>query len=155
DLKQAKGLLVTWEAKLKAAEEKIAIYKPLAEKGTVAKEELINALAAKGEAIGGIDTARGKIMEAEVNIAYCKIQSPIAGKVGQALLTKGNIVNAGGTDNLLTTVLSVDPLYVYFFVNERALLNYLKLVRGRFEKDKKDAKPDIPVEMALATDTGF
>jgi membrane fusion protein, multidrug efflux system len=155
DLEQAKGQVATWEAKLKAAEEKIAIYKPLAEKQTVAKEELIQALAAKGEAIGGLGTAQGKVTEANVNIAFCNIQSPIAGKVGQALLTKGNIANAGTTDNLLTTVLSVDPLYVYFYVNERAVLNYQKFVRSRYEKDKKDAKPEIPVEMALATDNTF
>jgi RND family efflux transporter MFP subunit len=155
DLKQAKGQLLGWEAKLKAAEEKVAIYKPLAEKGTVSKDELIQALGAKGEAIGGMDTARGKIMEAEVNIAYCKISCPIAGKIGQALLTKGNIANAGANEGLLTTVVSVDPLYVSFYVNERAMLNYQKIVRQRFQKDKKDTKPEIPVEMALATDTGF
>ena len=94
------------------------------DKGTVSTEELVQAIGAKGEALGGIDTARGKILEAKANIEYCKIKSPIAGKIGEALLTKGNIVNAGSTDNLLTTVISVDPLYVYFYVNERAPLHY-------------------------------
>ena len=155
DQEQAKGQVTTWEAKLKAAEETIAIYKPLAEKQTIAKEELIKALAAKGEAGGGLGTAQGKVTEANVNIAFCNIQSPIAGKVGQALLTKGNIVNSSGQDNLLTTVVSVDPLYVSFYVNERAALTYQKIMRDRFEKDKKDAKPVIPVEMALATDSGY
>jgi multidrug efflux system membrane fusion protein len=155
DLKQAKGQLATWNAKLKAAEEKIAIYKPLADKGTIAKEELIQAFAAKGEAIGGKETSQGKIMEAENNIKYCKIQAPITGKVGQALLTKGNIVNATAQENLLTTIVSVDPLYVYFYVNERALLNYQAYMHRRFEKDKKENKAQIPVEMALTVDNGF
>jgi RND family efflux transporter MFP subunit len=155
ELQQAKGQLKTWEAQLKAADEKLAIYKPLAEKGSVAKEELVQAFASKGDAIGKIGTAEGKIKEAEVNIEYCKISSPIAGKIGQALLTKGNIVNSGSADSLLATINSVDPLYVEFYVNERALLNYLKIVKDRYEKDKNDAKPEIPVEMALLTDTGF
>lgn len=155
ELKQAKGQLVTWEAKFKAAEEKIAIYKPLADKGTVSKEELVRAFEAKGEAIGGIDTAKGKIMDAENNIKYSKIHSPIAGKIGQALLTKGNIVNSAGQDNLLTTVISVDPLYVYFYVNEKALLNYQAYMQRKFEKDKKTGKPEIPVEMALTVDRDF
>jgi RND family efflux transporter MFP subunit len=156
DLKQAKGQLLTWEAKLKAAEEKVAIYKPLAEKGTVSKEELIQALGAKGEAIGGIDSTKGKIMEAELNIGFCKITSPIAGKVGQALLTKGNLVNSGTTDSMLTSVVSVDPMYFYFYVNERALLNYQKLLRE--QAAKKGGPPEklvIPVEMALINETGF
>lgn len=155
DLEQAKGQLVTWNAKLKAAEEKIAIYEPLAKKGTVSKDELVQAFAAKGEAIGGIDTARGKMMEAEVNIKYCKIHAPIAGKIGQSLLSKGNIINSGGADNVLTTVVAVDPLYVYFYVNEPAVQNYQRLMEKRFEKDKKKDQSKIPVEMALAADSGF
>lgn len=160
ELKQAKGQLATWEAKLKLAEEKITIYKPLAEKGSVSKEELLQAFAAKGEAIGGIDGTRGKIMEAELNIGFSKISSPIAGKVGQALLTKGNLVNATGDESLLTSVVSVDPMYVYFYVNERALLNYQQVLREQFAKKNKDGKavaekPEIPVEMALVSDKGY
>ena len=140
-LNQAKGQLQTWEAKLKAAEEKIAIYEPLAKKGTVSRDELIQALAAKGEAVGGIGTAKGKVMEEEVNIAFCKIRAPIAGKLGLALLTKGNIANSVGAENLLTTIVPVDPMYVYFNVNERALLHYQALMRKQFERDKKEASP--------------
>ena len=66
DLAQAQGLLKTWEAKLKAAEDKVAIYKPLAEKGTVAKEEVIKAVGDRDEAIGGIDTTKGKILDAQL-----------------------------------------------------------------------------------------
>jgi multidrug efflux system membrane fusion protein len=154
-LKQAEGQLDTWQAKLKAAKAKIDIYKPLADKGTVAKDELISAYAAEGEASGGIDVARGKIMEANTNIGYCTIKAPIAGKIGEAMLTKGNIANSTGQDNLLATIISVDPLYVTFYVNDRQLLTYQKIVRERFEKDKKEIKGEFPVEMALAVDSDF
>jgi RND family efflux transporter MFP subunit len=161
DLKQAEGQLGTWEAKLKLADEKVALYKPLAEKGTVAKEEYLQAVASQGEAMGGIDSARGKIAETKLNIKYCTVTSPIAGKVGQALLTKGNLVNAsGGNETLLTTVVSVDPMYFYFYVNERAVLNYLKVLREQAAKkqgseDETPGERKIPVEMALANDVGF
>lgn len=158
DLNQAKGQLATWEAKLKLAEERVALYKPLAEKGTVSKEELLKAYSDRGEAIGGIDSSRGKILEAELNIGYCKITSPIAGKVGEAIFTKGNMVSGSGTDSMLATVIAVDPMYVYFNVNERALLNYRKLLKENAAKDPnatKGATPKIPVEMALTGDTSF
>jgi len=158
DLNQAKGQLVTWEAKLKLAEERVTLYKPLAEKGTVSKEELLKAYSDRGEAIGGIDAARGKILEAELNIGYCKIASPIAGKVGEAIFTKGNMVSGSGTDSLLATVIAVDPMYVYFNVNERALLNYRNQLKERAAKDPnalKGTPPKIPVEMALTGDTRF
>ena len=155
DLKQAQGQFETWQAKLKAAEEKIAIYKPLADKGTVSKEELVQAYGAKGEALGGIETAKGKILDANTNIKYCNIVAPITGKISEALLTQGNIVNSGSKENLLTTIVSVDPLYVYFYVNERALQTYQELRRRQFEKEKKKGKMDLPVEMALTNDSGF
>lgn len=158
DLGQAKGQLATWEAKLKLAEERIAIYKPLAEKGSVSREELLSALAAKGEAIGGIDTAKGKILEAELNIQFCKIKAPISGVVGEALLTKGDLANASGSESLLTTIVAVDPMYVKFNVNESAVRQYQKLMRERSAKNKEPAKErteKIPVEMALVGDVGF
>ena len=155
DLKQAKGQLTTWEAKLKLADEKITIYKPLAEKGSVSKEELLNAFAAKGEAIGGIDAAKGKIMEAELNISFCHIKSPIAGKVGEAAMTKGNLVNASGAESLLTTIVAVDPMYVYFNVNQNAYQRYREQLAKQAAKDPelKGAKPKIPVELTVAGDT--
>ena len=158
DLKQAQGQLATSEARLKLAEEKIAFYKPLADKGSVSKEELLKVISDKGEAIGGIDTARGKILEAEQNIGYCKISSPIAGKVGAALLTKGDLVNASGTDSLLTTVVAVDPMYVTVYVNERAYQHYRKLLLDKALKDPaaaKEAKLKIPVELAVAGHENF
>jgi len=158
DLKQAKGQLATWEAKLKLAEEKIAFYKPLADKGSVSKEELLKVVADKGEAIGGIDVARGKILDAELNIGYCKIATPIAGRVGEALLSKGDFVNATGTDSVLTTVVAVDPMYVTFYVNERAYQRYRKLLRDKALKAPaaaKEGKLKIPVELAVAGEENF
>ena len=130
DLQQARGELATWEARLKLAEEKIGFYKKLADMGSISKEELLKVISDKGEAIGGIDSARGKILNAELNIGYCKITAPISGKVGEAVLTKGNLANSSGADSLLTTMVGVDPMYVYFYVNEAAYQNYRKLHPG-------------------------
>jgi RND family efflux transporter MFP subunit len=157
DLKQAKGQLSTWEAKLKLAEEKIAFYKPLADKGSVSKEELLQVTADKGEAIGNIDVARAKILDAQLNIGYCNVTSPIAGRVGEALIKKGNLVNSSGVDSLLTTVEGVEPMYVYFYVNERAFQNYRRILLEKAAKDPASAKDKlkIPVEMAVASETRF
>jgi RND family efflux transporter MFP subunit len=157
DLQKAEGTLKAWDAKLKAAEDKVAIYKPLAEKGTVAKEEVIKVVGDRDEAIGNIATAKGTILDAQLNIGYCTVTAPIAGKVGEALLTKGNLVNSSGADSLLTTLVSVDPMYVYFYVNERAYQRYRTLLLAKAEKDPnfKGSKLVIPVEMALAGEGRF
>jgi RND family efflux transporter MFP subunit len=158
DLDVAEGMKKTWQAKLKAAEDKVAIYKPLAEKGTVAKEEVIKAVGDRDEAIGGIATAEGKILDAKLNIGYATITAPIAGKVGEAKQTKGNLVNSSGEDSLLTTIVSVDPMYVYVYVNESAYQRYRKIILERAEKDPsfpKDEVLKIPVEMSVAGENLF
>jgi RND family efflux transporter MFP subunit len=158
DLKKAQGELATFEAKLKLADEKIGFYKPLAEKGTVSKEELLKVIADKDEAIGNIASARAKILDAEQNIGYCKITSPISGKVGEALLSKGDLVNASGADSLLTTVVGVDPIYVTVYVNERAYQRYRKLLLEKAAKEPavdKAAKLKIPVELGVGGEDSF
>lgn len=156
DLKQAKGLLLTWEARLKGAEEKIAIYEPLEKKGTIAKEELIAARTNKGEAVGSIETAQGKIMEAEVNIKRCHINSPVAGKIGAINVPQGNIVDITPTAKPLATLIPVDPLYVDFYVSQRALLLYQAYMLKQYERIKKDtSEKEIPVEMGLAEGASF
>jgi RND family efflux transporter MFP subunit len=156
DLKRAKGELTTAEAKLKAAEDRIAIYKPLADKGTVSKDEVDQAFGDRGKAIGEIDSAKAKIRDAELNIGYCKISSPITGKVGEALITKGNLVNPTGPDSLLTRVVAVDPMYVNFNVNEGALRKYQEILRKDVETQGADgSKPKIPVELKLKGDARY
>ena len=134
DLKRAQGDLTTWEAKLKFADEQITLYKPLAEKGTVSEEDLLKAISAKDEAIGGVGKAKAAIRDAELNIEYCKITAPIDGRVGEALLSKGDLVNSSGADSLLTTIVAVDPMYVNFNVNERTYGRYRGDPAGKSEK---------------------
>jgi RND family efflux transporter MFP subunit len=158
DLDQAEGTLKTWESKLTLAEERIKIYKPLADKGTVSREEYLSAVSAKGEALGSIDTAKGKITEAKTNIEYCRIKSPVNGRVGEAMLTKGNLVGAS-VETVLTTVVPVDPMYVKFNVNEQAFRNYERIMLEKATKNpqafKDEKQPKVPVEMALLGDVGF
>jgi RND family efflux transporter MFP subunit len=89
-------------------------------------------------------------------MTYSKITAPISGKISRAMLTEGNLVNAGGSDPLMTTIVALDPIYVYFSVDERALLRY----RERNPRAKEDQlKPleelQIPFEFGLETDEGF
>jgi membrane fusion protein, multidrug efflux system len=161
DLAVAKGLLRSAKAKLLAAEDKLAMYKKLTAQASLSREDLVEATGKQGEALGEVATAEGKIAEAELNIKYCTITADISGKVGQALQTKGNMVNPGsGKDNILTTIVSVDPMFVTFHVNERALLRYrdqwsAKLMKLQKAKDsqlqKNGNSPEIPVMIGLGT----
>jgi RND family efflux transporter MFP subunit len=104
-----------------------------------------------------IEIAQEAIRSKELDLEYSRINAPISGQVSRAMLTKGNLVNAGGSDPLLTTLVSIDPIYIYFNVDERTLLEYrenrkLKESTGQLPP-VNEAK--IPFEFGLETETGF
>jgi RND family efflux transporter MFP subunit len=102
-----------------------------------------------------IEIAKELIRSKELDMEYSKIAAPIGGQVSRALLTKGNLVNAGGSDPLMTTLVSIDPIYVYFNVDERTLLQYRE---NRKAKEASGNLPPvneakIPFEFGLETDS--
>ena len=121
--------------------------------GAVSQEEIIKRLGARDEALGEVERARASVVSAQLNYDWCKIRSPIDGEVGRYLLTVGNVVNADTT--LLTTVVSEDPMYVYFDVDENTMLDVLRKILLPSKVDPMAAKDGIPVLMELADEKGF
>src|SRR5262249_42713138 len=83
-----------------------------------------------------------------------QVRAPIAGRVSRALLTEGNYVSGiAGAATLLTTLVSVDPVYVYADMDEDSLLKFNALAQERKLETNGDGK--IPVELQLADESGF
>jgi RND family efflux transporter MFP subunit len=102
--------------------------------------------------------AQAAVEDAELQLGFTKIDAPIAGKTSRTQVTAGNLVNAGGGETLLTTITSIDPMYVYFDVPERALLRY----KQQFRKNIKEGGPEpsvkdlkIPVSVGLEGEEGY
>jgi RND family efflux transporter MFP subunit len=98
------------------------------------------------------------VEQAKLDLGFTKIIAPIAGKISRTQVTVGNLVNAGGGETLLTTITSVDPMYVYFDVDERALLRYRKdFSKGRTENGAEPSVKElkIPVGVALEGEEGY
>src|SRR5262249_31840185 len=73
-----------------------------------------------------IGATQEEIKRKQLDLEYAKITAPIAGRIGEPQLREGNLVNAGGSDQLLATIRSIDPIYLYFPVDERSLKIYAK-----------------------------
>lgn len=106
--------------------------------------------------------AQAAVEQAQLDLDFTKIVAPIRGKTSRAQVTVGNLVNAGSGETLLTTIVSVDPMYVYFDVDERALLRYRQHFRKGVDGEKKEngAEPavkdlKIPVYVALEGEKTF
>ena len=105
-----------------------------------------------------IQTAKAAVRDAQLNVEYTKITSPIVGRVSRTRVTEGNLVEPGTNEaTVLTTVVTRNPIYVYFCVDEQALLKYqsLALRRGQELHPKRLKDLKIPVEIGMADEKGF
>ena len=121
-------------------------------KGAVSAEEYDRADAQKKEADAAVESAQAKKARAQLDVDFSRIAAPIAGKISRSLITEGNLVNANITP--LTTIVSVDPMYVYFDVDERTILTLKKQVReGQLESRNHDE--NMPIQMGLTIDRDY
>lgn len=79
-----------------------------------------------------VAAAEANLEAARLNLGFTEIRSPISGRIGRRELTEGNLVVANTT--LLTNIVSVDPIYFYFDIDERSLLAYTRLLQAGGEK---------------------
>ncbi len=148
DLDQALGNVERLEAERKLLDIQVDRYRKLAEKGAGSQQDLDEYLAKQAENLGELKTAQAHVERAKLNLDFTRITAPIDGKVGRTLLTVGNLVNADAT--LLTTLVSIDPMYAYFNVEEPVLLAVRKAVREGVYQSRAGDK--VPVRMGLADD---
>jgi membrane fusion protein, multidrug efflux system len=122
-LLQAKASLEAAEARLGKAETDERRLKPLAERKAVPQQDYDNAAANLLAAKAGVSSANAGVVEAQLNLSYCTIRSPIAGLIGKRLVAPGNLVGKSEA-TLLDTVSSVDPMRVIATISEAEYLKF-------------------------------
>ena len=105
------------------------------------------------EASAQVDAVAAALRSAQLNLEFTRVTAPIAGRVGRAIATEGNLVSSGPAEaTLMTTVVSLDPIYAAFDVDEQSFLRYGSLATGgRAGGDK----PALPIQMAIGADQAF
>jgi RND family efflux transporter MFP subunit len=99
-------------------------------------------------------SAKAALESAQLDLEYTEVRSPIDGRVSRALLTQGNYVSGlAGSATLMTTVVSVDPVYVYASVDEDTLLKFNRLLETKQLGNTDGGK--IPVDLQLADESEF
>lgn len=118
----------------------------LKESGAVSEEELDERKSAVAQSQANVSGSQAALEAAALNLNFTKVSSPIDGRVSRAEVTRGNLVtggNNGGT--LLSSVVSMDPIYIYFDADEQS---YLRYSQNSHESGK-------PVQVGLANEDGF
>ena len=129
-------------------------YVGLRTSNAVSQQDVDNAKGTADQADAALAAARADVETSRLNLSWCKVLSPIDGRVSDKLITVGNLVNGGaGQATLLTTVQSVTPMYCYVDVDEHAVLKYQKI--GNDRKIMGKGNGEVPCYVQLGNETDF
>jgi multidrug efflux system membrane fusion protein len=142
------------QAELKLSQIELDRAKDLRAKNTISASEFDQKAATYQGASAATRAAEAAKNAAALNLEFTQIKSPIDGRVSDAQITLGNLVQPGpGPDNVLTTVVSVDPIYAKMDADENAILKYIKLSKEGKRVSARTQK--IPAFVELGNETDF
>lgn len=145
-LDAAKGALAAQQARWETAKKNLARVKPLVTLNALSQKDLDDAVGAELSAAAAVETARADVEQAQLNLSYATITSPLAGRSSYARVQEGAYVSA--TNNLLTYVDQVDPIYVNFSLSENQLLELTGLVNSGILQQPKDMDYEVKISLA-------
>jgi RND family efflux transporter MFP subunit len=154
-LDQAKAKVAQDEAQLTYDEAEYQRNLRLVATGAASRSDLDKTAAARGVDKANIAADKALVVSRELDLAYTKVTAPVSGRVSRYVVTVGNLIQSGdqGGGTLLTTIVSVDPMYAYFDVDEYTVLRVRRLIREGKAKSARDS--ELSVRLGLANDDGF
>lgn len=152
DLQKARASLAQAKAAQALSESNLSRVKQGVESGGLPKAELDKAVAQNDEALAQIKLAEANVTNAELELSYTKVTSPVSGTVGRAQKQEGSLVDPGA-NSLLVESQQVDPIYVNFNVSERDVLQWrADVASGRI---KLVSERNLPTEITLSDGTVY
>ena len=147
DVKRFKTALELGQIELKRVQQ-------LKDSGAVSQEELDERKSTVAQAEANVGGSQAALEAASLNLNFTKVSSPIDGRVSRAEVTRGNLVTGGiNGGTLLSSVVSMDPIYIYFDADEQSYLRYTQMARSGGSPNSRDS--GSPVQVGLANEEGF
>jgi RND family efflux transporter MFP subunit len=153
DLDRAQAQLEQARTAADLANREVARAEKLVKVQAISREEFDSRTSAQANNVAAVRAAEAAVETARLNLGWTVVRSPIAGRVSRAEVTEGNLVHSGPPDaTLLTTVVSLDSMYLYFDSDEQTYLRYAD--RGKTGTSAWQGAR-LPVYLGLANETGF
>ena len=154
DFDRAKAEVDRMDAQLKLSQIELNRAKELRDKNTISASEFDQKAATYQGAAAAKSSAEAAKNSAALNLEFTQIKSPVDGRVSDQRITVGNLVQPGaGPESVLTTVMSVDPIYAKVDADENAILKYVKLAEEGKRVSARTAK--IPAWVELGNESDF
>ncbi|MBK9326244.1 MAG: efflux RND transporter periplasmic adaptor subunit [Hydrogenophilales bacterium] len=146
-LAAARAALAQQEARLQTARQNLARVKPLAAQNALSQKDLDDAVGQEQAAAASVEAAKAQVIEAELNLGYTTIRSPVTGVAGRALQREGAYLNAQAESAQLTYVAALDPIWVNYSVSQ----NQMAKTRDMLDKGQVifPKSQDFDVELVL------
>ncbi|HHA2076656.1 TPA: efflux RND transporter periplasmic adaptor subunit [Enterobacter ludwigii] len=152
-LEQAQATLTRAKTQASLARSEANRTDKLVNTNVVSREEWEQRRSAAAQAQADIRAAQAAVDAAQLNLDFTKVTAPIDGRASRALITSGNLVTAGDSASVLTTLVSLKTVYVYFDVDEATYLHYQNLARSGQGASSKHLA--LPVEIGLVGEEGY
>jgi RND family efflux transporter MFP subunit len=150
-LDQATAQIVLAEARLKDATADVERNRRLVETGATSKQDYDKLVADRDVASAQVEAAKATAETNRLNLNFCHVAAPIAGRISRRYVDPGNLVRADET--ILTRIVTQDPIFAYFDVDERTLLQIRRLINeGKVQSARTT---ELWVALALADEQGF
>jgi RND family efflux transporter MFP subunit len=133
-LDQAKAQLDQAKVGVSNASLDVERGRPLLQREIISKKTFDDRENLVREAEAAVKVAQARVKAAELELSFCRITAPISGRISRTLVTRGNFVSGGGNDSgttVLTTIVTQEPIYIYFDVSENNALKYVRLTQGK------------------------
>lgn len=149
DLKQAIGQISVYQAKLDLAKANEERAKVSFDKGVSSKQEYDTNVAQTKVAKADLEAGQGPIIKAKQNLTWTLVRAPITGKIDKAQMTRGNVITGGETQGtILTTIVSTDPMYVYFDVDDHTVAFYQRMFNeGKLKSAAQGGKMQVDIRL--------
>jgi RND family efflux transporter MFP subunit len=160
ELNAAKAEVTSARAQLERANIELDRAKRLFKQKAGAEADVVKWQGERDVSAAAVIRAKAKVERAQLNVDYTQVTAPISGRVSRNYVDLGNLVGEK-EPTLLTTITQSDPMYAYFNLNERNLLQVLGEYRKRVQEKGIDpttdsgSQVDIPLELGLTTEEGY
>lgn len=152
---RAEGDVTRLKARRERLQADVERISSLIKSNAASRQEYDKTLGDRAEVEGELMAAQAALEHASLDLNFTEIRSPITGRISRRLITEGNLVSAGvgGSGTLLTTIVSLDPIYVYCDCSEANMLKYQTLSGNGSRKSARDFS--IPMFIGLANEEGY
>jgi RND family efflux transporter MFP subunit len=154
DYDRANADVKRYKTALELARVELTRVQHLKDSGAVSQEELDERKSTVAQAESNVGGSEASLESAALNLNWTRVTSPIAGRVSRAEITRGNLVTGGiNGGTLLSTVVSIDPIYLYFDADEQSFLRYTQTAHSGAGLNTPGG--GNPVMVGLANEDGF